>query len=733
MKIRYIAATIGIMITSAAAYGAVGAMRSVAVSDLAPYCFPDNAPASVSMEFMPDGKNYVERSDDGRRLLVKDIATGKEGDVLFDLERTRETVLPDFEGFILSPDASKLLVWRESKPVYRRSFTAEYYVYEVRSRLLKPLSKEHPRQSAPQFSPDSRMVAFVAGNNIYAAKLDYGTEVAVTADGTPGKIINGATDWSYEEEFGVTSLMAWAPDNLTLCYVRFDESAVPEYTLPIYAGTCDKKEQYELYPGVMSYKYPVAGKPNSSVSVHSYDVETRKTKLVELPGGSACYVPRIAYGPKATMLMVATLNRDQNRFELFMANPKSTVSRSVYVEESDAWIEPEAYSTLSYGEGSFVVASAIDGFTRYYEYSYAGAKLRDISKGGCDATEYYGSDALGNHYFQAAAPRPLDRTVYRLDRKGVYTAVSREQGTSAAVFAPGCTAMLLSYSNATQVPQYTLCRVDGKAIRTLLDNKAYASSASSLMMPKEFISVPSESGVELNGYIIKPRDFDASRRYPVIMSQYSGPGSQQVLDRWRLDWESYFASRGYIVMCVDGRGTGARGRDFRTAVYKKLGRLETADQLAAARYAASLPYVDASKIGIYGWSYGGYQALMCASADGCPYAAAVAVAPVTDWRFYDTVYTERYMLTPQQNERGYNDASALLRALHLACPLLVMCGTADDNVHPANSLQYVSALQSAGILCDMFVFPQMNHSINGCNARSVVYGRMFEYFEAQLR
>ena len=327
MKIRYIAATIGIMITSAAAYGAVGAMRSVAVSDLAPYCFPDNAPASVSMEFMPDGKNYVERSDDGRRLLVKDIATGKEGDVLFDLERTRETVLPDFEGFILSPDASKLLVWRESKPVYRRSFTAEYYVYEVRSRLLKPLSKEHPRQSAPQFSPDSRMVAFVAGNNIYAAKLDYGTEVAVTADGTPGKIINGATDWSYEEEFGVTSLMAWAPDNLTLCYVRFDESAVPEYTLPIYAGTCDKKEQYELYPGVMSYKYPVAGKPNSSVSVHSYDVETRKTKLVELPGGSACYVPRIAYGPKATMLMVATLTLDQYRFELFMANPKSTVSR----------------------------------------------------------------------------------------------------------------------------------------------------------------------------------------------------------------------------------------------------------------------------------------------------------------------------------------------------------------------------------------------------------------------
>lgn len=730
MKTRIIAA-IGMMILSAAAYGTPGAMRSTAVRDLAPYCYPDNAPASVSLVFMPDGKSYVERSDDGRRLVVKDIATGKESDVLFDLDRTRETVLPDFEGFTLSPDASKLLVWRNSRPVYRRSFTAEYYVYEVRSRLLRPLSKEHARQSVPLFSPDSRMVAFVADNNIYAAKLDYVTEVAVTTDGAPGSIINGATDWNYEEEFGVTSLMAWAPDNLTLCYVRFDESAVPTYTLPIYAGTCDRKEQYELYPGVMSYKYAVAGKPNSAVSVMSYDVETRKTKAVDVPG--AYYVPRIAYGPKPTMLMVSSLNRDQNRFELFMANPKSTVSRSVYVEDSDAWIEPEAYSTLSFGPESFVVASAADGFTRFYEYSYAGAKLRDISKGGCDATDYYGADALGNHYFRAAAPTPMDRTVYRLDRKGVYTAVSPEKGTSSAVFAPGCAAILLDHSTAVKAPVYTLCRPDGKAIRTILDNKAYADASAPLMIAKEFIKVPADGGIELNGYIVKPRDFNPSHRYPVIMSQYSGPGSQQVLDRWRLDWESYYASRGYIVLCVDGRGTGGRGRAFRTAVYKRLGQLETADQLAAARYAASLPYVDASKIGIYGWSYGGYQALMCASADNCPYAAAVAVAPVTDWRFYDTVYTERYMLTPQQNERGYDDASALLRALHLGCPLLIMYGTADDNVHPANTLQYVSALQSAGILCDMFVFPQMNHSINGCNARSVVYGRMFDFFEEKLR
>lgn len=731
MKIKY-TLTLLLLGATATAWGAIGSQRSRTVSDLSAYCAPASTPASASVVFMPDGKSYVERSDDGRRLVIKDIDSGKEGETLFDITHTRETVLPDFEGFTLSPDASKILVWRNSEAVYRRSTTAEYYVYEVRSRLLKPLSTQHPRQSVPMFSPDSRMVAFVAGNNIHAAKLDYGTEVAVTTDGEPGRIINGATDWTYEEEFGVTSLMSWAPDNLTLCYVRSDESQVPLYTLPVYAGTCDAREQYELYPGVMSYKYPVAGKPNSVVSVHSYDVETRKTKQIDLPGGSAYYIPRIAYGPKATMLMVSTLNRDQNRFELFMANPKSTVTRSVYTEEAKAWIEEETYTAARYGENSFVIASTADGFTRFYEYSYSGSKLRDISAQGADATDYYGTDALGNHYYRAAAPTPLDRTVYRLDRKGVVKAVSPDKGTSAASFAPGCTAMLLSHSTSQQAPVYTLRKADGKELRTLADNKAYAAKAAALKAVKEFIKIPGEGGIELNAYIVKPRDFSASKRYPVIMSQYSGPGSQQVLDKWTLDWEDYYASRGYIILCVDGRGTGGRGTAFRNIVYKNLGHYETIDQITGARYAASLPYVDGSKIGIYGWSYGGYEALMCATADDSPFAAAVSIAPVTDWRFYDTVYTERFMLTPQQNEKGYNEASALLRALHLACPLLVMYGTADDNVHPANALQFVSTLQSAGILCDMFVFPQMNHSINGCNARQVVYGRMFEFFDSKL-
>ncbi len=291
--------------------------------------------------------------------------------------------------------------------------------------------------------------------------------------------------------------------------------------------------------------------------------------------------------------------------------------------------------------------------------------------------------------------------------------------------------MILSYSNIDTPPTYTANKADGKELRVLEDNKQLADRALPLLCPKEFFTFRS-GDYELNGFMIKPRDF-SSRRYPVIMSQYSGPGSQSVLHKWSLDWEHYFASKGYVVICVDGRGTGGRGTAFRYSVYKDLGNLETVDQVAAARYAASLPYVDPARIGIYGWSFGGYEALMCASADDCPYAAAVSVAPVTDWRYYDSVYTERYMLTPQQNEAGYRSSSAILRSLHLACPLLIMYGTSDDNVHPANALQYVSTLQSAGILCDMFVFPNMNHSINGCNARSVVFAKMLQFFDNKLK
>ncbi len=729
MKAKYIAAFV-VAAAAGTATQAAMPMRSNTVADIARYVYPANTPAKASVVYTPDGEGYIERSDDGKRLTLHKLSDGSEVETIFDLTHTRETTLPDFDDFTLSPDGSRILLWRMAEPVYRRSFDAEYYVYEVRSRLLRPLSQQFARQRDPLFSPDSRMVAFVAEGNIYCAKLDYQTEVPVTTGGSPDGILYGACDWTYEEEFGVTSLMSWAPDNLTLCYVASDQTAVPEYTLPIYSGTCDARSEYALSPGILKYRYPVAGQPNSTVSVHSYDVETRKTKRIDLPGNPH-YIPRIAYGPDQNKLMISTLNRDQNHFELFCTNPRSTVSRSVYSSQSNAWIEPIVYESLWLGNDSFAIADDLDGFTRFHRYSYTGTDMGVLTAPDVDATAFYGIDNNGNAFYQAAAPTPLDRTIYRRDRRGGFSAIGTASGTASAVFSPTMQYMLMSYSNADTPPVYTLNKADGRSLRTIQDNAAYAARVLPLKGKKEFFSFDSD-GNSLNGYIVKPADFDASRRYPVVMTQYSGPGSQSVLHKWSLDWEDYMVTRGFIVVCVDGRGTGGRGTEFRTCVYRRLGLLETADQLNAARHIASLPYVDSSRIGICGWSYGGYETLMAASADGAPFAAAVAIAPVTDWRFYDTVYTERYMLTPQQNQSGYDNASALRRATSLACPLLMMYGTLDDNVHPANTLQYISTLQSAGILADMLAFPNMNHSINGCNARAVVYGRMCEFFADKL-
>jgi len=710
----------------------LSAGRSLFVSELEPFTAPANRPESIEcFSYLPDG-TALRLSADGRSIVRVDLRSGKEGDVLLDLGHTRETTIPDIDGFVVSPDGGQILVWRETQSIYRRSFKARYYVYEVRSRLLRPLSAGHSFVQSPLFSPDSRMVAFVADNNIYIKKLDYNTEVAVTSDGAKNAIINGVPDWTYEEEFSTTCSMAWAPDALTLSYLRYDETDVPMYSFPLYEGSCEPRLEFALYPGTYSYKYPVAGAVNSRVSLHSYDVETRKIKDIAIKAPDIEYMPRIGYGDTPERLVTVTLNRDQNRLEIFAVNPKSTVAKSIYVEESKAWIAPETYEQLHLGSESMVVLSSRSGYAQLYEYAYTGAQLRQITSGEHDVTAYYGSDARGVHYYQVAAPTPLDRTVCAVDAKNRRTVISPDAGTSAADFTPSMDMAVLCHSTAAQPPVYTLISSAGKSLRVMEDNAVYAARHASLPK-KEFFEMQGEGGIKLNGYVIKPSGMRQGEKYPVIMSQYSGPGSQSVLNRWTLDWEQYYAQQGYVVMCVDGRGTGGRGRGFSDVVYRRLGYYETVDQIAAARYAASLPYVDAERIGIYGWSYGGYEALMCASADASPYAAAVAVAPVTDWRYYDTVYAERYMLTPQQNADGYISSSPLARASSLACPLLVMSGTADDNVHMFNTMQYVSALQANGILCDMFIFPNMNHSINGCNSRAVVYARMLEFFNSKLK
>lgn len=708
------------------------------VSSIAPYVYPQNAASTPgSMQFMPDGESFLRISDGGAKIVRYETSTGKELETVLDTSHTRESSISKVENFTISPDGSKLLVRSDSEPVYRRSVKGAYHVFEIKRNILRPLSTAFAMQQAPLFSPDSRMVAFVAENNIYIKKTDYNTEVPVTTDGAKNCIINGIPDWTYEEEFSTDCSMAWAPDNTTLCYLRYDESQVPLFTFTRYQGWCHVQSEYALYPGEFSYKYPVAGEKNSSVSVHSYDVDTRKTKEIPLADRNIEYIPRIAFGGASSeRLMLVTLNRAQNRMEIYAANPKSTVAKSILVEEAKAWLNPAAYEDIAFEAESFVLQSERNGWNNLYRYSYAGQQLRAITSGQAEVTAYYGTDALGFTYYQTVpagtdASAAINRVVCRIDRQGKkLETLTPAEGWASASFTPALNYYTVNYSNAATPPVYTLYNGKGKKLRLLEDNAEYASRYASA--PKREFFTMQADGNTLNGYMVKPTGFSASKRYPVIMWQYSGPGSQEVVNRWKMDWDIYAATQGFLVVCVDGRGTGARGTAFRDIVYKHLGHYETIDQIAAANYVASLPYADGERIGLSGWSYGGYETLMGVTATDSPWKAAVAIAPVTSWRYYDTVYAERFMLTPQENADGYTESAPTERAARMACRLLIMHGTSDDNVHLSNTMEFVGALQAADRYCDMFLFPAMNHSIYGCDARALVYGRMISYFSDNL-
>lgn len=732
MKYTISAIAIAMMAVTGFASAAVS-NSTVNLSELSNYVYPANACRSASLSFMPDGLSYVKLEDGGKRLNRYEVASGKFAETIFDVDKTRgDRTLESIDGYELSADGTKMFVYINRESIYRHSFWAEYFVYDFRRRTLKPLSTDHRRQQAPVLSPDGRMAAYMADdNNIYISKLDYGTETPATTDGAVNQIINGVPDWVYQEEFATLRSMEWAPDNSALTYIKYNETEVPAFTFSLYEGACDPNPAYALYPGQFTYKYPVAGEKNSVVSIHSYDVETRKTKNVVLSDASIEYIPAIHYGPDAETLIAATLNRDQNRLELYSVNPKSTVSRSIYTDTSKAWILPECYENITFEPSSMVIFSSRTGFSHLYRISYSGQELGALTSGSYDVTAYYGATTDGGYYYQSAVNGPLNRVITRVDRKGIHRNVSPEKGWSTATFAAAMNNYVTYYSTANVPPVYTLVNSADKKVRVLEDNADFLGRYGSALPQKEFFTIESD-GYTLNGWFVKPADFNPSRKYPVIVYQYSGPGSQEVTDRWAMDWYRYAATQGYVVACVDGRGTGARGREFEQIVYKRLGHFETIDQIALLNHLKAQPWVKADAIGINGWSYGGYETLMSASATGAGYSAAVAIAAVTSWRFYDTIYAERYMTTPRQNAAGYNSSAPLNRTKSLCCPLLIMTGTADDNVHMSNTIEYVSRMELEGNWPDMLLFPNMNHSINGCNSRTVVYGRMLDFFNRHL-
>lgn len=693
-----------------------------------------SAPKRIKdMRPMTDGTQYAAISDDGKRIESYSYKTGKKTGTLFDVDNIKGDVkITDFEGYNFSSNQKKILLWNNSESIYRYSFTADYYVYDLMRGTLHKVSAERSGLRCATISHDGRLVAYVYDNNIYISNLDYGTDRAITEDGKKNQIIYGAPDWAYEEEFGIQNTIRWSNDDNILAYVRFDESRVPVYSFDDYKGYCSSDPLGDPYPSSFEYKYPLPGYPNSVVSVHAYDLNNRTTKTMDLGLDESDYVPSIKFGGKYQQLMVMVVNRDQNRLRLMSVNPKSTVSRCILKESSDAWLEPSAYQMVDYGAETFIIGSERSGYLHLYEYDYSGSLKRQITKGNYNVTAYYGrSKATGTVYCQTTGRGAINRNVASVDTKGTVKLLNNVDGTESAAFSRDFTYYVRTYSNAQTPTQYTVCSNDGRKVVEIEMNREYAGKFKNA--PKrEFLKVPNAAGEEMNAYIIKPVDFDPSRSYPLMMYQYNGPGSQEVSNRWTIDGNYYLAQEGYIVACVDGRGTGYRDRSWTTAVYKHLGEYETQDQIAGAKWFGALPYIDAARLSCFGWSYGGYMTLMELSESGNPFKAGISMAPVTDWRFYDSIYTERYMLTPQQNEEGYRRASALERTGHMDRSLLIMSGTSDDNVHFYNTLKYTSKLNSEGTLFEMMAFTSFEHSLRMCNAREMLYRRVKKFLDTNL-
>ena len=579
--------------------------------DIDDYCSPGKTQPTGIRTITPlsDGVSYSAVSEDGKSIEVYSYKSGKKISTLFSVDNVKgEVKIDGFDGYSLSANEKKILLWNDSEKIYRRSFTAQYYVYDIMRGTLARVS-DGGRQRGAVISHDGRMVAYTRDNNVYISNLDYGTDKAVTTDGELNKVINGASDWSYEEEFSLTNTLRWSGDDNVLAFIRFDESEVPVYTFDNYRSYCDSDPLSDPYPERYSYKYPLAGYPNSTVTVNAYNLDTRVTKKMDLPIGKN-YVPSIEFDGDGVNLMVMLLNRDQNDLNLYRVNPASTVGHLILSEKSNAWLSPEAYQMVDYGKSSFVIASERSGYRHLYEYDYNGNLLRQLTKGDWNVTDYYGKESKsGKHFFQSTCLGAINRTVCSVDLKGNIRELIGIEGFESASFSGNKQYFVRNYSNASTPNQYTICDNSGKKLFDMEMNAVYSSKYASAPV-KEFVKVKNAIGEEMNGYIIKPADFNPNKKYPLLMYQYNGPDSQEVLNRWRMEGVYYIASRGYIVACVDGRGTGNRTREWANSVYRRLGQLETVDQIAGAKWFASLPYVDSEKMGCFGWSYGGYMTLM---------------------------------------------------------------------------------------------------------------------------
>ena len=684
---------------------------------------------------MNDGEHYTLMVND-KAIVKYNYKTGATVDTLFSISRLKNSPIKQISGYEFSPNEGRMLVYTNVKKRYRRTFTADYYVFDVKRNELQTLSENGP-QEVPLFSPDSRYIAFARENNLFMKKLDFNTETQLTKDGQVGTIINGTPDWVYEEEFTKTRYFEWSPDSKLIAFVRFDESKVPKYSYIQYKENATDKDNLTLYPLIVEFKYPKAGENNSKVSVCVYDDYSKSIKTMKLSDEDQdFYVPGIRWTNSIDQLAVFKLNRNQNRLEMLMANPRSTLTKLVLRQDDKYYVDYENIDFVHFSADNqtFIGVSEQDGYRHIYQYNINGTVLKQLTKGKWDVTDVYGYDEKKQVvYYQSAEVSPLQRDVYGVDVKGRMTRLTNGKGTHAASFNSTFTSFV-DNASSMEVPNiFTLRTSSGTSIRTIGNNAGLASEFKALNLPaKEIFTFTTSENIKLNGWILKPVNYDASKKYPLLMVQYSGPNSQAVLDKWSVDWEYYLASQNYVVACVDGRGTGARGVEFRKCTYEQLGILETKDQVEAAKYLGQQTYIDKDRIGIWGWSYGGTMTLLCMTTGEKVFKAGIAVAPVIDWRLYNTAYTERFMRRPQENFKGYDVSSALKRADKLQGSLLLVHGTADDNVHTQNTMLYIDKLVAADKQFEMQLYTDKNHSILGKQTRRHLYTRMSDFLIKNL-
>ncbi|UTW67015.1 S9 family peptidase [bacterium SCSIO 12643] len=674
---------------------------------------------------MHNGNYYttITRTKEGQNIVKFSYTTGDSVETIFSTSTINQPF--EFSDYQFSADESKIMFTTDEERIYRHSTREHVWIYDIKKSELKQIS-QNGKQRYTTFSPDGKKVAFVRNNNLYIYDLKSGKETEVTTDGEFNKIINGATDWVYEEEFAFDKAFTWAPDNKHIAYYRFDESQVKEFNMIMY--------QNQLYPKDYRFKYPKAGEDNSKVDIYIYNLKSNKSVKANFPQTE--YVPRIKWASQND-LAIQTLNRHQNDLTIHFVDPISNTSHVVYHETSETYVEVVDDWFFLPDSRQMLITSEKDGYKHIYSINYQSGIEKQLTSGQWDVTNFYGvMEQSENIYFQSAEVSPMQRHIYKMDLKGnAITQLSQRNGWNNAAFSSNFLFYINTHSSANKPYTTTLNLENGKELAQLMDNKKLeATLAQYKISQKEFIKIPTSYGTELNGWMIKPADFDPNKKYPVLVTIYGGPGSQTVKDVWdnNMMWHHLLAQKGYIIVSVDNRGTGARGANFKKMTYQQLGKLEVEDYIETAKHLGSQKYIDPERIGIWGWSYGGYMSTLAISKGADYFKAAIAVAPVTTWRYYDNIYTERYMRTPQENPSGYDDNSPINFVEKIKGNYLLVHGTADDNVHFQNTAELVNALVNANVQYDFYMYTDKNHSIYGGNTRRHLFTKFTNFLLEKL-